>query len=120
MPGDETGGLRCEEDRSPGELLRLAKTAHRRPHQQLPPAISAVEKSFIQRGAKYARQDRIHTYAVWSPLHSQRLGECGDAGFARSIRRHFVERNERCERSNVDDPAIALLDHVRTDRKSVV
>jgi len=49
---DKPGGIGSEEDRRTGELLRLAEAAHWRPHQQLTPAISAIQQAFVERGSK--------------------------------------------------------------------
>src|SRR5256714_8458261 len=111
MPRHEARGAGSQENGGAAYLIWLAEAAHRRAHQQLTATVGTIEQTFVQRSAKDARQNRVHADTIWRPLDGERFGKRRDSRFARAVGRDFLQRNERCQRPNVDDATVAFLDH---------
>ncbi len=75
----------------------------------------AVEKFFVQLRAENPRRDRVDANALRPPLDCERPGERDDRRFARAVGGHLVKRDERRERSHVDDPTVPVLDHMASE-----
>src|SRR6185503_15933735 len=111
----EAGALRCQEHRGPGELVEPAEPPHRSAQQKLLAARGAVEKRTVERSAEYPGHDRVDAHAPRAPLDGELASERGDAGLARRIGRDLEQADERAERRDVDDPAVAALEHRAAD-----
>src|SRR6202171_1116477 len=112
MAGHEACGIGCEKHRGARQLLELAEPLHWGTKQKFPTALRSVEQSGIQVRAQYARNERVNTNSRPGPFDRQRFRERSNARFAGAIRGNFMEPNKRRKRADIDDAAVALLDHV--------
>ena len=115
VSGDEARRLGREKNRGARDFVRLTEAPHRRAHQELAAAIGAVEQPFVERRSEHTRQNRVDAHAVRRPLDRERFRERGHARLARPVRGDFVQRDDRCERSDVDDASVTPLDHVASE-----
>src|SRR2546423_6209182 len=67
----EAGALRSEKNGGAHKLMKLAKSSHRSTHEKFPAALRAIQQLSIEFGAKDARRDGIHAYAVAGPFKGQ-------------------------------------------------
>src|SRR5467141_1169078 len=112
MTSHETGGIGGEKNRGACQLFDLAKPSHRRAHQELPATLGSIEQSCVQVRAQYARNESVDTNARGRPFDRERFGEGSNGRLAGSIGGNLKQPHERRKRSNIDNPAIALLNHV--------
>src|SRR5438094_2219929 len=115
MAGDVAGGIRGEEDGCADEFFHFAETPHGSTKQELLAAVGAVEQSSIQIRSKHARNEGVDTDAGRGPLDGKTLGERSDRGLAGAVSRYLIETDERRDGSDIDDAAVALLDHVAAE-----
>ena len=112
VSGDEARCVRGEKNGGADEFVKLSKAAHRCAREKFLAALGAVEEGGIQIGAKNARGDGIDANTFARPLDGKRFCERCDSSFAGGIGGDFVERDEAGEGSNINDAAVAALDHV--------
>src|SRR5216684_9243651 len=93
-------------------LFDLAKPSHRCAQQEFPAPLGPVEQSCIQVRAKYTRSDGIDAYAGCRPFDRKRFREGSDGRFAGAVGGDLKERYKGGKRGDVDDAAVAILDHV--------
>lgn len=115
VPGDETGRVRSKKNGSADELFDFSEALHGSADEKFAAAFGAIEQFCVQVGAKDSGSDGIHADAVFGPLDGKRFCERGDSGFAGGVSGDFIKRNERAERSDVDDAAVTIFDHVAAD-----
>src|SRR5207302_1240854 len=92
-------------------FFEFPKTLHRCAYQNLFLARSSGHHLFGERRTEVARRDRVNTYSMTSPLDGQRLRQGRDARFAGRVRGHLIEREKRGEGSDINNPAVAALNH---------
>src|SRR6516164_4846963 len=103
--------IRGQEDRGSRQFLDFPEAFHWRSHQELLAASCAIQELFIQRCAKYAGCNGIHTDTSLRPFHSERFRQRSQRGLTGGIRCHFIQRDKGPQRSDVDDSAVAALQH---------
>src|SRR6185503_8927877 len=67
LAAHETRSVGCEEDRGTRELVDVSKPLHRCAHEKLAATFSLVQQLLIERGAKDARRNSVHTHATTRP-----------------------------------------------------
>src|SRR5260221_13989986 len=115
MPGDVACGVGREEDGCPGELVELSKTSHRRAREKFLAAFGAVEQASVQLRTKDAGSNGIDANAFSGPFDGERFGERSDGSFAGAVGSDFIESDERSQRCNINDAAVAAFDHVAAE-----
>src|SRR5438045_220833 len=115
MAGDVAGGIRGEEDGCADEFFHFAETPHGSTKQELLAAVGAVEQSSIQIRSKHAGNKGVDADAGRGPLDGETFRKRSDGRLAGSVRSDLIETNERRDGSDIDDPAVALLDHVAAE-----
>jgi len=112
MAGYEAGCIGGKVHSGADEFAQLAETTHGRAQQEFTAALSAIEECGVQRCAEHARRNRVDANTLRGPFDRQRFRQRNYRSFAGGIRGDFVEGYKRRERSNIDDSAIALFEHV--------
>src|SRR5882724_5807000 len=112
MTGYETRGIGGEKDRGACQLFDFAKPAHRRAQQEFPAALGSIKQSCIQVRAKYTWSNGIDANAGCRPFDGKRFREGSDGRLAGAVGGNLEERHKGGKRSDVDDAAVAILDHV--------
>src|SRR6266704_2611586 len=115
MTGDETGGIGCEKDRSANEFLDLAEATHWSAKQEFFATLGAIEQRRVQIGAKDAGSKRVDANTRGGPFNGKRLGEGSHGGFTGAVSGYLKKTHERRERGDVNDTAVAALDHVAAE-----
>src|SRR5579871_6204230 len=110
---DETGvGAAQEHDRT-DDLVWLSHPACRRSSLDLVhidrAAVDVVVDDF---GSRPTRHDAIDSHAKWRPLGCERLGQVNHAGLACRVRKALRKRQNAIHRTECDDPAASLREHV--------
>src|SRR5258708_36764033 len=112
MTGYETRGIGGEKHRRAGQLFDLAEPADGRAQQEFPDTLGPIEQSGIQIRAKYTRRDGIDANAGRRPFDGKTFREGSDGRLAGAVGGNLKERHKGGKRGDVDDAAVALLDHV--------
>src|SRR5215475_12233114 len=112
VSGDEARCVRGEKNGGADEFVKLSKAAHGRAREKFPAALGAVEEGGIQIGAKNSGGDGIDANTFAGPLDGKGFGERCDGGLAGGVGGDFVKRDEAGKGSNINDAAVATLDHV--------
>src|SRR5712664_1664995 len=112
MTGYETRGIGSEKHRCACQLFDLAEPAHRSAQQEFPATLGPIEQSGIQIRAKYPRRDGIDANPRCRPFDRKRFREGSDGRLAGAVRGNLKERHKRGKRGDVNNTAVALLDHV--------
>src|SRR5712664_852052 len=112
MTGYETCGIGGEKHRCACQLFDLAEPAHRRAQQEFPASLGPIEQSCIQVRAKYTWSNGIDANAGCRPFDGKRFREGSDGRLAGAVGGNLEERHKGGKRSDVDDAAVAILDHV--------
>src|SRR5256885_2288907 len=115
MAGDVACGVGREKDGRAGEFVQFSKTSHRRAREKFLAAFGAVEQAGVQLRSKDAGRNGVDANAFSGPFDGQRFGERSDGGFAGAIGGDFIESDERSQRRNINDAAVAAFDHVAAD-----
>src|SRR5712664_2575404 len=112
MTGYETRGIGSEKHRCACQLFDLAEPAHRCAQQEFPATLGPIEQSGIQIRAKYPRRDGIDANPRCRPFDRKRFREGSDGRLAGAVRGNLKERHKGGKRGDVNNTAVALLDHV--------
>src|ERR1051325_9423445 len=112
MTGDEAGGIGCEKDRGANEFLDLAEAAHGSAKQEFLPTLGAIEQSCVQVRAKHARSQRVDANAGGGPFNGEGFGEGRYGSLTGAVSSNLKKTDKGRERGDVNDAAVALLDHV--------
>jgi len=112
MAGDKAGGIGGEKDRGSGEFLNFAEALHGSADEELLAAAGGIEKVGVQVGAENSGSNGIDADAVLGPFDRERFGEGSEPRLAGGVGGDFVQSNEGRKRSDVDDAAVAALNHV--------
>ncbi len=112
MPSDEARGIRGEEYRGASKLIELPESLHRSSDKEFPPPLGSVEQGSVHVGPQNTRHKRVEAYTELRPLDSERLGERSDGSFAGAIGGDLIKPDKRRKRTNINDAAVAALDHV--------
>src|SRR6266404_2324924 len=115
MPGDVACGVRREKDGCAGEFVELSKPSHRRAREKFLAAFGAVEQTGVQFRSEYAGCNGIDANAFSGPFDGERFGERSDGSFAGAVGGDFIESDERGQRRDINDAAVAAFDHVAAD-----
>ena len=108
----EGRGFGGEIDGCAYELFGFAEAAHGRSEAKLLSAGCAVEQLCVEVGAEHAWGDGVDEDAVPGPLDGERARERDEGGFAGGVGCDLVQCHEGVERGDVDDAAIAAIEHV--------
>src|SRR6266850_2698133 len=112
MTGYETRGIGGEKHRRARQFLDLPESAHRCAQQEFPATLGPIQQSCIQVCAKYPRRDGIDANPGCRPFDGKRFREGSDGRLAGAVGGNLKERHKGSKRGDVDDAAVALLNHV--------
>ena len=101
LPGDERGCIGGQKHCCTRNFVDSTETSHRRAHQQLVTALSAVQQCGIQFCAENARSDGIHQHAMFRPFDRQRTRQGNDRRFTGGVGSDLRQGNKTIERSDI-------------------
>src|ERR1700694_1170518 len=105
------GVVRSEEDGGRRHLVRLAEPADGKLAALL--VLPLVGLIFHHVGEDRPRRDRVNPHALGRHLARERLRKCENAALARAVVNHLVSADLTELRADVDDVAVAALEHLR-------
>jgi DNA-binding Lrp family transcriptional regulator len=116
VPMHVARGGRAQEQHGTGDVVRLGPAAGRDASAELGVADRILAKRLGVIGLDIAGRHRVDVHPLGRPLVAHRLGEPDDGVLAGRVRGHVDAALEGEHRGDVDDLAVAALDHAPGER----
>ena len=111
LPSDVAARLRCEKDDGPVEIVRLPRALHRDALGEVINPRGVLVERLVLRCLEPARREAVDCDSVFTPVVGQAHSELADAAAACSVGRETRVARDAGDRADVNDPAVATLDH---------
>src|ERR1700728_1725938 len=116
LAGDIPAGFRGEKDDRAIQVVHVTGTLHRNAIDEVVDPLLILVKHLVLRGAKPSRREAVDGNAARTPVIGETHGELAHATTAGAVGREPRIAKDAGNRTDVDDAAIAMLDHASRNR----